>query len=59
MQFLVEKGTDIHAGDDYALRCSAENGARLINTILLHLLTTAAKKLKTFSSSFRCCSIFS
>ena len=55
VQFLVENGADIHAADDYALKLSAINGARLINATLLHLLTAAAKKLKTFSSSFGCC----
>ena len=50
--FLIEKGADIHADDNYALRFSAKNGARLINATMLHLLTAAAKKLKTFSSSF-------
>ena len=59
VQFLVEKGADIHADNDYALKCSAKEGARLINATLLHLLIAAAKKLKTFSSSFGCCSIFS
>ena len=59
VQFLVENGADIHANNDSALRYNAEKGARLINATLLHLLIAAAKKLKTFSSSFGCCSIFS
>ena len=55
VKYLIEKGADIHADNDYALRWSTFSGARLINATLLHLLIAAAKKLKTFSSSFGCC----